>query len=215
MKSERVETRGFSLIELLIVVVIALLLMAIALPALMGYFRFAKIRGAAREVSEEIERARYRAINRNVNLGVVFIVLDETHYRVAVEDDLQPGVGTDWTIQNPQSWATLTSGSLERVQARPQMTLPMGVRFYTDDCTGPGDSGSLTDVGFRFNRLGRPCAFSETTCDSAPSGVPDDDFVVTDAAAGMTVCMEEIATGFTTWVSVSPGGRVRTRQGFE
>jgi prepilin-type N-terminal cleavage/methylation domain-containing protein len=216
MKSERDESHGFSLIELLVVVVIALILMAISLPTLMGYFRFAKIRGATKEVTEEIERARYRAINRNVNVGVVFVVLDQTRYRVVTEDDLDPTDGTNWTAQSPQNWNTLTTGALERIQARPEMTLPMGVLF-DPNCTSHsgGAGGAPTTYGFRFTRLGRPCQFDTTVCGPALSGVPGSTNYVVADAAGITVCLEEQATGFDSWVTVSQGGRVRSRQGFE
>lgn len=214
MKTARYNSRGFSLLELLMVVVVALILMAIAIPNLMGYYRFYKIRGASREVTEEIERARFRAINRGVNLGVVFVVMDQTRYLAVIEDDAQKGVPPDWQAVR-LDWATLTSAPLDQFQMRPVQTLPAGV-IFDNACvsqTGAG-AGAPNNSGIRFDRLGRVCGFGDVNCESPP-GIPAfAPFIVTDVG-GATACLQEVTTGLTSWVTVSRGGRVRSRQEFE
>ena len=66
-------TRGFTLVELLVVVAIIAIMAAISLPFIVGYLRHYKIRGASQEVAKEIQAARGKAISKNVNFGVVFL----------------------------------------------------------------------------------------------------------------------------------------------
>src|SRR5258708_683900 len=91
---------GFTLIELLVVVGIIGLSAAICDPAIHRFTRNYQIRGATQQVAGEIQAARNRAINKNVNLGVVFITLDSTHYQWAVEDD-QTGTGSGRSSARP------------------------------------------------------------------------------------------------------------------
>src|SRR5688572_8789020 len=92
---------GFSLIELLVVVAIIAIMAATALPAIGAYFRNYQIKGAQSQVAGEIQTARSRAIMRNVNTGVSFVIVDQNSYRWIIEDppvvmgplrELPPGV---------------------------------------------------------------------------------------------------------------------------
>ena len=57
--------RGFTLIELIIVIAILGVLLAIAIPALGTYYREAKLNKAAREVKANIQLARLKAVTSN------------------------------------------------------------------------------------------------------------------------------------------------------
>ena len=86
-RTHRNDQRGFSLIELIIVVGIIAVMAAVGLPAIGRYFRNYQIRNAAREVAAEIQAARTKAIMKNVNWGVIFVTLSPTTYRYIIEDD--------------------------------------------------------------------------------------------------------------------------------
>jgi len=72
---------GFSLVELLIVLGIIGAMAAVALPSVARYVRNFRIKGATQQVAMEINVARSKAITKNVNLRVVFAVVNDTQYR--------------------------------------------------------------------------------------------------------------------------------------
>src|SRR5436190_9681128 len=86
-RTHRNPERGFSLVEVLIVVMIIGIMAMVGLPAIGRYFRNYQIRNAAREVAAEIQAARTQAIMKNVNWGVIFVTLSPPTYRYIVEDD--------------------------------------------------------------------------------------------------------------------------------
>src|SRR4030095_11930092 len=88
---------GFSLVELIAVVAIIAIISAVAIPTIARYIKNYRIRGAIQQGSSEINAARTKAIMKNVNLGVVFLVVSPTTYRWVIEDR-QTG-GTDLAIR--------------------------------------------------------------------------------------------------------------------
>lgn len=185
-------SRGFSLVELLIVVAIIAITAAVALPNIGGYIRNYKIRGAARQVADQIQTARSRAITSNTDAGVSFFVLDYDSFRFVQED--------------------LPSGE----QLAPIQELPNGVRFVVATGGSAGPSVRFNRLGNYCNPAvsggGCAAAFSDPCPESArcttnagasfiapdPRGIP----------GGLVVTLEEVATGLRRTVRLAPGGRI-------
>lgn len=196
--------RGFSLVELLIVVAIIVILAAVALPSIATFVRNYRIRGAAQQVASEIQAARTKAIMKNTNLGVVFVPLSTTQYRFVIEDiPLAANPSTRETL------AVLTAPPLEAQQAGPVRDLPNGVQFGVDAATCPITAGfAPNNKGVRFDRLGQRCNPGSTgACPALDLGA---DVAMDAGATGSTFCLFETISGLSRLVRVSPGGRVVT-----
>jgi prepilin-type N-terminal cleavage/methylation domain-containing protein len=190
--------RGFSLIEMLIVVGIIALIAAVALPNIGQYIRNYKIKGAAQMVAGELQAARSRAIMSNTNQGVSFVVLDHNTYRFVQED--------------------IPAGDVQRFSALKR--LPTGVYFVVSGLTDPGPT-------LRFHRLGGFCnpaalsgtcraavplaeRFDSTEASALDTGTMDGNYLGTDPAATgtMEIRMREASTDLERTVRIAPGGRV-------
>ena len=79
--------RGFSLVEAVVAVAIIMIMAAVALPNIAGYVRNYKVRGAAQEVSSELQASRSKAIMSNTNNGVFFAAVDADSYRWIMADN--------------------------------------------------------------------------------------------------------------------------------
>lgn len=71
--------RGFSLLEMLVVVAIMLILMGIAIPNLMRAIRNYQLEAAGRQIGEMILRARYEAMQRNRRVCAAMVRVGNEH----------------------------------------------------------------------------------------------------------------------------------------
>jgi prepilin-type N-terminal cleavage/methylation domain-containing protein len=191
---------GFSLVELLAVVAIIAIISAVSLPAIARYIKNYRIRAASQAVASELNAARTKAIMKNVNLGVVFVVTSPTTFRYVIED--RQTAGTDPAVRDQIS-TILSTPALTADQVGPLQTLPLRVQFGTL-CTGFTPSNR----GVRFNRLGGWCSpgTSATACPTLDTGS-----VLIEAPAAATtarVCLVEQDTNLWKVLTLSAAGRV-------
>jgi type II secretory pathway pseudopilin PulG len=178
---------GLTMVEAMVAVAIIGVLAAVGMPGFMAYLRNSQVRGAQSSVASEIGTARSKAIMRNVNQGVVFVVVDQDSYR--------------WIMEDPPG----TMGPLRH--------LPNGVRFAAP---GAGADrgfrynrlGSWCDPG-----VATCAALPATVCTGAevPSCSQNPGNYVTNGDAlnpGSNVTVEQPSTGLRRVVNVAPGGRV-------
>lgn len=199
--------RGFTLIEMLIVVAIIMIMAAVAVPYIVGFLRNYRLNGALREVSSEMQAARTKAIMGNVNQGVSFLIVDRNSYRWVIEDTVPPSLG-------------------------PLRDLPQNIAF--DQLAGGGATSTLrfNRLGNYCNPAVAPCAGpfaaawctaaeAPTRCQIAPApGVTymDADIDPTVAVGAMRIVLVDARGGaplpgdHRRTVRIVPGGRILSQQ---
>jgi prepilin-type N-terminal cleavage/methylation domain-containing protein len=208
--------RGFSLIELLVVVTLIAILAAMSLPAIGSYIRNYRIAGAATSVAAELQTARTRAVMYNGTVS--FVIVAPSAYRYILE-----------SARDPTTNAILSGDA----RLGPLRELPSGIRFAVGASTAGGPTVRFSGLGGYTN----PCA-TDTTCAAqvASGGSPTGDrwCTASDVARTPSVCAEggttrylqpkavpsggleitltETLSGLIRYVQLAPGGRVRTSQ---
>lgn len=116
--------RGFTLMEVLMVIAIAAIMATFAVPAMGDLVRNARVRGAGQELRAALVRGRSEAINRNTQVRVVPVDADwrngwimQTTGGTAIEDASAP---LRSVITTPAPAATVVFGIDGRVRAGAQ-----------------------------------------------------------------------------------------------
>lgn len=207
-RRSRRKAAGFSLIELMVVMGIMVIMTAIAIPGISRYFRNYKIRNAVQAVGGEITSARNKAIMKNVNHGVVFLIENDpqgrpTRYRYLIEDDQTPPKSS--TAMTPPAILPPGNDPLRQAQLGPLRELPPGIEFGTA-CPG----FAPTDQSFRFNRMGAWCDPGTAPCAAlAPAAPMAPARIMNAPGVGSRICVVQIDTALRREVRVAPGGRVQ------
>lgn len=211
--------KGFSLLELLVVVGIILIVSAVASPQIYGYVRLYRLRTATQQVTSQMQAARAKAIMKNVNLGVLWVA-QGTRSTWMYEDDMLPQTTPNWTLRAQENLNTLVA---DRAQGPGWVNLPDNIVFDSPSSC-PGGAGATT-WGLRFGRLGAACGVDLTATTppdcatkpgtllpSMPNSVwvrPSDDATCAGCA---TVCLHDQSTNIRRAVTVTAGGRVIVQQ---
>jgi prepilin-type N-terminal cleavage/methylation domain-containing protein len=189
--------RGFSLVEMLTVVLIIGIMAAVGFPAISRYVRNYKVRGATREVTGEMQTARSRAIMSNTNSGVSFLVVDADSYRLIQED-----------LTGDERYGVLKD-------------LPSGVLFEATTADKSGRSLRFNRLGGFCNpAAGTPCAaaFAPACLTSEASRCGNGsaaNYVAPDASGSLVVVVIEQSTQLRRAIRIAPGGRVAASDGWE
>ena len=131
-EAKRMENKkGFSLMELMVVLAILAVIAALGVPSLIGWRSDAKLREAVSQLRGDLEMAKLRAVREN---DFVAVLLNADDYMVFIDDGAGGGGRGDYTA----------NGSEEILRNR---QMPAGVRI--DNTTFAG--GDRT----RFNGRGR------------------------------------------------------------
>ena len=204
--------RGYSLVEMLVVLAIIVIMSAVALPSIGQYIRNYRINGAANKIAAQIQTARSKAIMKNVNLGTVFAVTNTRTSGWAIEDDLQPTTTPNWNDFASENWPVLIA---DKVQS-PGFTAVEGTVEFVDPSTCPGSGAAAPNSwGIRFNRMGASCTLTakcaamvtEQAPGSAPGYTNYIHFSTTTGTA--TMCIEDTVKRLRRIITISTGGRVR------
>jgi prepilin-type N-terminal cleavage/methylation domain-containing protein len=184
--------RGFSIIELTAVMVIALILAAMVGPSIITSVRNVRMRTSASETAALLQQARLRAIRLNTYVTVRAATVGTSNY---VYMDTTGTGSTDGS----------GNGSYDAGEIADQ--LESGVKFKQSGNPAFDTAGLLGytpyvndyDMHVSFNQRGMPCVMSGSVCVNISGGNP----------VGFLYFLND---GSTRWsaVSVSPAGRIKT-----
>jgi prepilin-type N-terminal cleavage/methylation domain-containing protein len=199
--------RGFTLLELLVVVGIITIMLGVTIPFVWSWLRTNSLRAGQQEIAGELQAARGQAIKRNVNAGVVFVLRSDNTYQYIVQDDpLDPAVPSE--NQNP-TIADINAPTATAIQGRVR-TLPNGVEFVVASSNG--------DCALRFDSLGRMCRPDAATAPPCPDVAPGavcsaTNYISYPSPVGSVaqITLRQRTTGVTRDVTIEAGGRVRVQ----
>ncbi len=148
-KVTKANERGFTLVELLVVIGIIAVMAAISLPNIVGFLQASRVRSAQDQVASAIQRARSRAISLNTQWGVSFVIESASVYWVHVEDPQPIVVGAAGRQQLNFPAATAVIGPMStRYQLDPD------VQFAVAAGTCPAGPAGGNQDSIRFDRYG-------------------------------------------------------------
>lgn len=184
------QSRGFSLVELMVVLAVTMIVAGMAIPKIMNSIYDIRLRSAATNVTGLLQDARFRAIRSNTFYAVKSTVVgNSTVFYVDVNGD----------------------GSWQNTEPAVQM----GGNVYRST-SNPDSAGTSKPWGFPapdpskdayFGPRGLPCVVSGSVCVQSKSGGAG----VSVMAAYLVVLTDNRPVGSPSYlsISISPGGRVK------
>jgi prepilin-type N-terminal cleavage/methylation domain-containing protein len=181
--------RGFSLIELMIVVAVGMILMAIVPPLMLNTISNMKLRYSATDLSGLIQKARMQAVMKNTFYPINATTLSAGDVGYFV-DLSKPSTGI-YAAGDPM----VEMGGQVNVHAGPGSGAPGETAFITGSLKFAVDASGVLP---RFNARGLPCSVVGNTCPQTPG-------------QGFVYFLSRTSTFGTSWasVSVTPSGRAQ------
>lgn len=197
MRRPRRGERGFSLIELMIVISIIMVIAVAATPYMVNVISAARMRGQMQSLATFIQQSRGNAVRTNTSRA---IYLSQVHSEYIVyEADVastQPTLSNSTTaFQMPMGKQVVYIGT--PTGSNVPSTLDSATVFGSSSIT-PQTSGAIA-----WNTRGMPCVISGSTCTTAPASGAD---------AFVWYFVFQPPLGSNRWgaLSVSPAGRIKT-----
>lgn len=198
--------RGFTLVELLVVIGIISVMAAISLPNISGFVQASRVRSAQDQVASAIQRARSRAIARNTQWGVSFIIESPSVYWVHIEDPEPPVPGPP-----PQSGRQPLNSAAPNRNLSTRYELDPNVQFAVAAGSCPAGAAGGNESTMRFDRYGTR-SFPGTAGApplSAPTGPLALGILMTTNDAEASICLVDLRNGLSRMVTIARGGRVK------
>jgi prepilin-type N-terminal cleavage/methylation domain-containing protein len=185
-RENRRHRRGFSLLELMIVIAMGLVVAALAVPNVLMSVANLRLRSAANSISGVIQDARIRAVKQNSRTQLLAVTQDSARLMCVDENLNNTCDATERRVQLPNSVTRLT--------APPAGS---GAPSSTVDATVGITSPQVASLP-SFNPRGLPCLFNAGACTTNTG------FVIYLAGAQ--------PLGSNSWaaITITPAGRVKT-----
>lgn len=205
-KHRAARTRGFTLVELLVVIGIISVMAAVTLPNISGFVQASRVRSAQDQVASAVQRARSRAIALNAQWGVAFVIESPSVYWVHIEDPEPPA-----PAQPPQTGRQPLNSAAPNRNLSTRYQLDDNVQFAVAAGSCPAGAGAGNQSAMRFDRYGTR-AFPGTAGApilTPPTGPVALGILMTTNDADASICLVDIRNGLSRLVTIARGGRVK------
>jgi len=127
--------KGFSMVELMVVIAIIAVLMGLAIPGFARWLPNYRLKGAARDLYSNLQLAKSGAIKDRAEWAIRFT--SATSYEVwSARDPDSPSTNTGWNSFSPSDDTLIKTVNLSEIGS--------GVAFGTGNSTPPAVTGAVT-----------------------------------------------------------------------